>query len=114
MSPQGDIVFWEDLQGTSNLESTESVFYKQDEVKNRVILGGRTASSLFEKKSGGHVTEEYLSNELVKHHNSVDSAIYDGNDPYKVAHLRETRKKHAVSTLDLSCSQPWCAVFISF
>ncbi|XP_066364202.1 uncharacterized protein [Miscanthus floridulus] len=94
-SPQREIVFWEDLQGTSNVESTESVFCNQDEVKNRVILGGRAASSLFENKSCGHVTEESLSNELVKQHNSVDSAIYDNKDPYKVAHLRETRKKHA-------------------
>lgn len=106
-SPQRERVFWEDLQGTSNLESTEPVFCNQDEAKNRVILGGRAASSLFEKKSGGHVTEESLSNELLRQHNSVNCAIYDNKDPYKVAHLRETHKKHAVSTLDLSCSKPW-------
>lgn len=108
MSPQRERVFWEDLQGTSNLESTESVFCNQDEVKNRVILGGRAVSSSFENKSGGHFTEESLSNELLKQHNSVDCVIYDNKDPYKVARLRETRKKHAVSTLDLSCSQTWC------
>ena len=108
MSPQREIVFWEDLQGTSNLESTESVLCNQDEVKNRVILGGRAASSLFENKNGGHVTEESLSNELLRQHNSVDCAIYDNKGPYKLALLRENRKKHAVSTLDVSCSQPCC------
>ncbi|XP_008656008.1 uncharacterized protein [Zea mays] len=91
--PQGEIVFWEDLKRTSNPSHTEPGFSSQDEVKNRVILGGTAASSLSGKKSGGQVTEESLSEGLLRQRNSLDCAVYDNKDPYEVASLRGTRKK---------------------
>ncbi|WVZ99520.1 hypothetical protein U9M48_044800, partial [Paspalum notatum var. saurae] len=92
-SPERETAFREDLQDTSSLEITESVLYSQDEVKNRVIPGGRAASSsyLFENTSACPVTEEPLRDEQ--------------RDPYKPVLLYETRKKHEVSTFDPCCSQ---------
>ncbi|KAJ1263955.1 hypothetical protein BS78_09G226400 [Paspalum vaginatum] len=94
-SPERETAFSEDLQGTSSMETTASVLYSQDEVKYRVIPGGRAASSsLFENKSACLVTEESIRDEQLRQHNSVDSVIYGNKDPYKPVLLYETRKKH--------------------
>ncbi|XP_062180338.1 uncharacterized protein LOC133884795 [Phragmites australis] len=94
MSPQREVVFREVLQGTSCLETAESVFFNQDESKNRYISGGRAASSLFEKISAVPVTEESLSDELLRQCNSDDSVIDGFRDPYKAVQLREAHRKH--------------------
>jgi len=103
---QRGLVSREVLQGISSLEATESVFFNQDELKNRDIPGGRTASSLFENKWAVRVTEESLSDALLWKRNSVDTVTYGFRDNSKRVQMCETRKKHEVSHFDPSCSQP--------
>ncbi|XP_062232066.1 uncharacterized protein LOC133929357 [Phragmites australis] len=79
--------FKEVLQGTSSPETAESVFFNQDDLKNRDIPGGRAPSSLLEKTSAILVTDESLSDELLSQCNLADSVIYG---------FRETHKKHEV------------------
>jgi len=105
-SPQRGLVSREVLQGISSLEATESVFFNQDELKNRDIPGGRTASSLFENKWAVRVTEESLSDALLWQRNSVDTVTYGFRDNSKRVQMCETRKKHEVSHFDPSCSHP--------
>ncbi|KAG2625961.1 hypothetical protein PVAP13_3KG282900 [Panicum virgatum] len=93
-SPQRGLVSREVLQGISSLEATESVFFNQDELKNRDIPGGRTASSLFENKWAVRVTEESLSDALLWQRNSVDTVTYGFRDNSKRVQMCETRKKH--------------------
>lgn len=94
--PQRELVFSEDLQGTSSLEleNTESVLYNQDELKNKVSPGGRAISSLFVNKSLGPVTEESLSNKQIRQRGSVNFAICSNRGAYKPVLSRETHKKH--------------------
>ena len=103
---QRGLVSREVLQGISSLEATESVFFNQDELKNRDIPGGRTASSLFENKWAVRVTEESLSDALLWQRNSVDTVTYGFRDNSKRVQMCETRKKHEVSHFDPSCSHP--------
>ena len=103
---QRGLVSREVLQGISSLEATESVFFNQDELKNRDIPGGRTASSLFENKWAVRVTEESLSDALLWQRNSVDTVTYGFRDNSKRVQMCEARKKHEVSHFDPSCSQP--------
>ena len=105
-SPQRGLVSREVLQGISSLEATESVFFNQDELKNRDLPGGRPASSLFEKKWAVRVTEESLSDALLRQCNSVDTVTYGFRDNSKRVQMCEARKKHEVSHFDPSCSQP--------
>ncbi|CAN6336894.1 unnamed protein product [Urochloa humidicola] len=90
---QRGIVFREVVQGISSLETTESLFFNQDEFRNREIPGGRAASSLFEKKGAVHVTEE-SSYALIWQHNSVHTLTSQFRDPSKPAQLHATHKKH--------------------
>ncbi|XP_039799966.1 uncharacterized protein LOC120664724 [Panicum virgatum] len=100
---QRGLVSREVLQGISSLEATESVFFNQDELKNRDIPGGRPASSLFEKKWAVRVTEESLSDALLHQRNSVDTVTYGFRDNSKRVQMCETRKKHEA---DAKCCSP--------
>ncbi|PAN18267.1 hypothetical protein PAHAL_3G190600 [Panicum hallii] len=105
-STQRGLVSREVLQGISSPETTESVFFNKDELKNRDTPDGRAASSLFEKKWAVPVTEDSLSDALLWQRNAVDTVTYSFGDSSKRVQLCETYKKHEVSHFDPSCSQP--------
>ncbi|PUZ64901.1 hypothetical protein GQ55_3G180000 [Panicum hallii var. hallii] len=93
-SSQRGLVSREVLQGISSPETTESVFFNKDELKNRDTPDGRAASSLFEKKWAVPVTEDSLSDALLWQRNAVDTVTYSFGDSSKSVQLCETHKKH--------------------
>ncbi|RCV16675.1 hypothetical protein SETIT_3G156800v2 [Setaria italica] len=103
--PQRGIVFKDVLEGISSLETAESVFFNQDELKNREIPGGRVVSSLFEKKGAVPVTDESLSDAQLWQRNSVHTVTYQFRGPSKPVRLHETHsKKHEANAKGCSPS----------
>lgn len=110
--PQRGIVFKDVLEGISSLETTESVFFKQNELKNREIPGGRLASSLLKRKGAVPIPDESLSDAQLLEHNLVHTVTYQFKGPSKPVQLHETHK-HGVSKFDPSRSQP-CIILRQF
>ncbi|GJN15137.1 hypothetical protein PR202_gb02030 [Eleusine coracana subsp. coracana] len=87
-------VDFREVQGTSTLVTAESVFVKQDKLKQRGI-DGRAASYLFEKKSAVPITVESLGDERQWQRNSVDGVTLCLSNRSKQVQLHETHKANA-------------------
>ncbi|XP_052156055.1 uncharacterized protein LOC127773874 [Oryza glaberrima] len=98
ISSERELVLSEALQGISSLESAESVCFNRNELRNREILDDRVMSSLFRKTSAINVMEESPSDEFLWQCNFLDSLTFGFREVPRSGKLRETHKKHEVTT----------------